>query len=167
MASLRASWQKRSTTAYLLLRMLQAAVLIVYLLGSLVFTGGQIAASRSPMWGEVLDYPLFSFPGWLSLAVSLCGLLLAVPVAVLSRVRDSGRAGGAFSATGAATVSSAMFAWMLPSAGAEEAAMRWTAAGIDGAVTVVLMIIALILAVIDDRRRKREGRPVWSPGQED
>ncbi|MGO4490445.1 hypothetical protein [Microbacterium sp. 2RAF4] len=166
MTSPRASVHKRMTTMYLLLRMMQAAALIVYLVGSLLLTGGQIAAGRAPMWGVAIDYPLFSFPGLLSLTVSVIGLLLAVAVLATARVKDSGRVGGAFAATGAAAASSAMFAWMLPSEGATEATLRWAAAGVDGAATLLLMIAALILAVRDDRARQREGRPIWTPGQE-
>lgn len=48
---------------YLLLRMMQAAALIVYLVGSLLLTGGQIAAGRAPMWGVAIDYPCSLFQG--------------------------------------------------------------------------------------------------------
>ncbi|UUE21145.1 hypothetical protein [Microbacterium sp. J1-1] len=154
------------TTIYLLLRMMQAAALIAYLVGSLLLAGGQIAAGRAPMWGVAIDYPVFSFPGLLSLAVSVIGLILAVAVLATARVKDSGRVGGAFAATGAATASSAMFAWMLPSDEATEATLRWAAAGVDVAATLLLMVAALIFAVRDDRARKSEGRPIWTPGQE-
>lgn len=163
----RARWQRRTTTAYLLLRMLQAATLIVYLVGSLLLTGGQFKQGQSPMWGEVLYFPLFSVPGWLMVGVSVLGVLLVIPVLVLARVRDAGRIGGAFAATGAAAAASFMFAAVLPAESAGELGLRWTAAWTDGAVAIVLMALSLVLSVRSDRARERAGLPKWTGMDDD
>ncbi|UJP09175.1 hypothetical protein L2X99_12050 [Microbacterium sp. KUDC0406] len=160
MASNRAHLQKRFTTAYLLLRMLQAAVLIVFLVASLLFTGGQVAAKGAPIWGAVLDYPLFVLPGWLMLAVSALGVLMVVPVLSLARLTDAGRVVGAFSATAAATAASFFFAWSSPVD--PSSGLRWVAACTDGAVLVILLVVAGVIAYRSDRARAREGLPLWT-----
>lgn len=166
MSSRRSRLQKRFTTIYLLLRMLQAAVLIVFLLGSLALSGGQVAASGAPMWGAVVDFPLFQLPGWLLLGVSVVGVILAIPVVALARLADAGRVVGAFSATAAATAASFFFAWSQPQTTPEDSTLRWAAAITDGAVLLILLVIAGTVAALADRERSRTGVPVWTPGQD-
>lgn len=160
MLSPRARWQKRSTTLYLSWRMLQAAVVVVYLLGSLALTGGQVAAKGSPIWGEVLPFPLFSPPGWLMLAVSVIGVLLIIPVLALARLADAGRIVGAFSATAAATAASFFFAWSQPEAIPLDTSLRWSAAFVDASVLAVLLVVAGVVAYLSDRQRARDGLPL-------
>lgn len=160
MSRTRASIQKQSTKIYLVLRLLQVAALLAYLLGSMLLSGGQIVASRGPMWGAVLDYPLFTFPGWASLVVAIVGVILVVPVLACARVPDASRVGAAFRLTAAAAGASFMFAWMLPSASSGELTFRWLAFGIDAAVTVVVMIVSFALAIRSDRDRARRGLPL-------
>ncbi|MGX1793025.1 hypothetical protein ACWIDW_08795 [Microbacterium sp. NPDC055312] len=162
MSSARARLQKRTTTLYLLLRMLQAAVLIVYLLASLLLAGGQVSVHGSPIWDAAVDFPLFSLPGWLMLTLSATGVLLAVVVLVLSRVDDAGRVVGAFSATAAATVASFFFAWALPEGSGADLSLRWAAAFTDAAVLLALLVTSGTLALMSDRRRARQGLPLWS-----
>lgn len=166
MTTRRSRLQKRFTTIYLLLRMLQAAVLVVFLLGSLALTGGQVAASGAPMWGAVIDFPLFAVPGWLLLAVSVIGVLLVIPVVVLARLADAGRVVGAFSATAAATAASFFFAWSQPQSTPQDSSLRWAAAFTDSAVLLILLVISGTVAALADRERARKGIPVWTPGQE-
>lgn len=158
----RASIQKHSTKIYLVLRLLQAAALLAYLLGSMLLSGGQIVASRGPMWGAVVDYPLFTFPGWASLVVAIVGVILVVPVLVYARATDDNRVGAAFRLTAAAAGASFMFAWMLPSVSSWELTFRWLAFGVDAAVAVVVMIVSFALAIRSDRDRAQRGLPLWA-----
>ena len=90
MGSRRVHTQKRATNVYLALRFLEAALLMLFFVVSLVLAGGQVSASRDPSWGVIVDFPVFTLPGWLMLGISVLGALAAIPVLLLARVTDAG-----------------------------------------------------------------------------
>ena len=160
MGSRRVHTQKRATNVYLALRFLEAALLMLFFVVSLVLAGGQVSASRDPSWGVIVDFPVFTLPGWLMLGISVLGALAAIPVLLLARVTDAGRVVGAFGASSGAAISWFLLAIAQPDMSAADCALRWSAAYCDGAVAAVFLIVGLIVAVLSDRRRAQAGLPL-------
>lgn len=64
------------------------ALLVAYLIGSLVFSGGQVGEARGPMWDVVVPYPLFSVPTTPLIVIGVLAVVLAIAVAVTTRAID-------------------------------------------------------------------------------
>ena len=58
--------------------LIPAALLVAFLVGSLLFTGAQVIESRSPVWRPVVPWPLFTVTPWITVSLAIGGLIVAV-----------------------------------------------------------------------------------------
>lgn len=94
---------------YVSAQLVPAALLIAFLIGSLLLSGGQVNADQSPNWDAVVPFPIFPVPAWLLIALGAVGLIAAILWAVRSTAAESRSLTGAFGATAAAFVASMFF----------------------------------------------------------
>ncbi len=58
-------------------------LLLVFLIGSLMLSGGKVTAEMGRLWGEVVEYPIFVVPVWLSTGLAAVATVLVVPLVVM------------------------------------------------------------------------------------
>ncbi|GAB3603733.1 hypothetical protein GCM10027411_18450 [Microbacterium aureliae] len=90
--------------AYLACQIVQAGILVVFLVASLLFAGAQVTRSASPAWEALVPFPVFPVPAWMPAIPAAAGLALAVIWAVTARAADAGALTGAIGPTVAAAV---------------------------------------------------------------
>lgn len=66
-------------------------LLLAYLIGSLILTGGQIGATLSPNYDQVVPWPLFEVPVWVAIALAVIALVTFVPMAAMVRTSEAPR----------------------------------------------------------------------------
>lgn len=87
------------------------ALMLAYLIGSLMFSGGQVVEVKNPMWGAIFPYPLFVVPTTPLVVIGVLSVVLAIAVAVTTRASDVPHVRGLIGPTAAAAVCS--FGWAL------------------------------------------------------
>ncbi|WP_136040483.1 MULTISPECIES: hypothetical protein [unclassified Microbacterium] len=63
-------------------------LMVSYLIGSLIFSGGQVGEAKDPMWDVVFPYPLFVVPTTPLVIIGLLAVIFAIAVAVTTRASD-------------------------------------------------------------------------------
>lgn len=157
---------ERWVNASLIVTGLIPILFIAYLLGSLALTGGDLKPHSSPMWGSLLDYPLFPMPlitCFTLAAASIAALIvqLAMHASLPSRVWM-----GFLRVNLAAGLTTVGFAFFVPDhsitgeppAGASELAAigdQWFAA----IVFLVVAVIVTIVSFVKDAAERRLAPP--------
>lgn len=138
-------------------------LLLAYLIGSLVFTGAQVAPDQAPPYGQVFDWPVFQPPVWLSIAIGAIALATFAPMAALVRPQEAPRLVGAinFTVAGSLLQSLAML-WAfplevpggLPGRPVTQPDLYWVGAALAG-LTIVLVLLFGLRAIIEHDRQRR------------
>lgn len=130
------------------------ALLVVFLVGSLIFSGGQVSESMDTKWGVVFPYPLFAVPATLLIALGVASIVLAVVVAVTNRFSDEERVRRLIGPIVASAISSVILAGAVPDGGT-----RWGDAFIGSQWIASLFFVAalavLLLGMLASRSRAR------------
>ncbi|WP_127473389.1 hypothetical protein [Microbacterium sulfonylureivorans] len=132
-------------------QMFMAAVLIAFIAGSLIFTGGRIAEQQGTNWSEVWSWPAFPVPAWLLVVPALIGAIVVIPMCVRTPAGLANRLLGAVGQTVAAAGSAVLFMFLFPSdAGpiampqAEDGYLGWHwLALIPSAFSLVVLLVAV------------------------
>ncbi|SFS03387.1 hypothetical protein SAMN04487783_0743 [Agrococcus baldri] len=103
-ADARARWIARFHAIGLAACGVGALVLLTYVVGSLALTGGRMGRDLDPLYGQLLDWPLFQVPAWLVIAIGIVAFAAFVPMAALVGPDQSHRIPSAFSFTVAGVV---------------------------------------------------------------
>ncbi|GAA5035286.1 hypothetical protein ACFQRL_00660 [Microbacterium fluvii] len=147
------AWRAPLWRAAAAVHLVIAGLLVVYLVGSLLLTGGQVVASRGPIWGAALDFPLFVVPAWMLIALAAVGAALYLPLLLTVRVLDARRLSGAWG-----VVAASVFTPLLFSAVVDDDIWRafreqgyWIASAISAVCVLALAIAAFTTAPRYDR----------------
>lgn len=134
------------------------AILVVFLLGSLLLSGAQVTSSGAPRWEPSIAFPVFPVPAWLLIALAVAGLAGGLVWSITSRPTEARALTGAVGPAVAATVSAGFFLFAFSGDG--------TAAGLYG-VAVVLsaasVLVILASSLIQGARHDRGARVTESP----
>jgi len=76
-------------------------LLLVFLIGSLLLSGGQVLASKHPIWGVAIAFPLFPVPALLLTVTTGVGLAALLVLVCGSNYREAGLFNGMAGFTGA------------------------------------------------------------------
>lgn len=145
-----------------------AAVLIAFIVGSLIFTGGRIAEQQSANWSEVWSWPVFPVPAWLLVVPAVLGAIVVVPMCLRTPPGLANRLLGAVGQTVAAAGAAVLFMFLFPSDGgpfpmpqAEDGSLGWHwLALIPSAFSLVVLIVAVAAKGREyDRLRMTGGLP--------
>lgn len=127
-----------------------SAALVVYLVGSLLFSGGQVSAAMNTKWDAVIPYPIFGAPTSVLVGLGAASVLLAGVVAVSARVGDAAGQRGLLGPTAAAMVSAFGFCLLVPDGGTRSGDVvyggQWVAAVVYAVALVVLLVGAAVVA---------------------
>lgn len=91
-----------------------ALVLVAFIAGSMVFTGGQVAEGESTKWQPVWYWPVFPVPAWLLIIPAAVAAVVVIPMCIRTPARLLPRIISAVGVAGASAVSSAIFMFMFP-----------------------------------------------------
>lgn len=151
------SVQSVTRVAYAIVAVIAPALLVVFLVGSLIFSGAQVSETMDPKWGVVWAYPLFAVPTAVLVALGCLLVVLAVILAVTARSADVPALRGLIGPTAASIVAAVGFALLVPEGGTRSGDLvlgdQWLAAVVYGGALVVLLIAIAI------RRRPADDRP--------
>lgn len=148
--------QSVTRVVYAVVAIVAPAILIVFLVGSLFFSGGQVNAGMDPKWGVVWAYPLFAVPTVLLVALGLLLSLLAVIVAATARREDVLGLRGLLGPTVASIVAAIGFALLAPDGGTRTGDVtvgdQWW-----GAVAAAGALVILIIGIAVGRTKSQQG----------
>jgi len=151
--------QSVTRVVYAVVAIVSPAILIVFLVGSLFFSGGQVSASMDPKWGVVWAYPLFAVPTVLLVALGVALSLLAVILAATARGEDVPGLRGLLGPTVASIVAAIGFALLVPDGGTRTGDVtfgdQWWGAA---AAAVALVILLIGIAVGRTRSQDTQSR---------
>jgi len=151
------SVQSIARVAYAVVAVLPPAILIVFLVGSLFFSGGQVSATMDPKWGVVWAYPLFVVPTVLLVALGAVLVVLAIILAATARDADVPGLRGLLGPTAASIVAAVGFALLAPDGGTRTGDVtfgdQWQGAVVSSVALVILLIgIAVARTRSEDRQ---------------
>lgn len=90
-------------------------LLLVFLVGSLLFSGAQVTLDDRPRYGAPIPFPLFVVPDWLSIGCAVITAVLVIPLMATTSVGWGGRLVGMLSYSGGAFIADGLFAFAFPS----------------------------------------------------
>lgn len=99
---------------FVIAQLVPVALFLAYLVGSLVFVGARLGESQSPVWGEILPWPVFFVPAWLIVVPALIGAALVVPLCIRVPAALVGGLTGAMGPAMGAVLASAGFGLLFP-----------------------------------------------------
>ena len=129
--------------------LIPVALLILFLVGSLLFTGGKVLQEGDTIWDDVWSFPVFPVPAWLLLVPAVVSALLVVPFVVTTPVADAPRIAARFGQALAAGLAAVFFAFAFP---ASDGFVAMPEAG-DGylglhlVAALITVVVVLVLAV--------------------
>lgn len=129
--------------------LVQPAILVLFVLASLAFTGGQVMRTQSAPYDALLPFPIVPLPGWV-LAV-LAGFMLVAVVGYTwqAQMLDARQVGGLFGPVIGSVVTALFF--LLAGTTLEDPAFAY-ALWIDLAALAVLCVPAIRFVPEYDRR---------------
>lgn len=144
-------------TLYVVITVIPPIALVVYLIGSLLLSGGQVSASMDTKWDPVIPYPLFPVPTAILVGLAAISAVLALIVAVSARAGDELGQRGLLGPTAAAMVSAFGFSLLVPDGGTRSGdtvfGQQWVAAVVYTAALVVLLV-GVAASTAKSRRRR-------------
>ncbi|MCK8467205.1 hypothetical protein M0722_08395 [Microbacterium sp. KSW4-16] len=130
------------------------ALLVAFLVGSLIFSGGKASETMDTKWGVVFAYPLFEVPKPLLVILGAMSILLAVGVAATNGRSNEEGVRRLIGPIAASAVSSVILAGVVP-----ENPTRWGDAFIGtqwvAAIFFVVALAVLLLGILAARSRER------------
>ena len=132
---------------------LPPAALVVFLVGSLLLSGGQASATMDATWDVVVPYPLFTVPAAVLLVFAAVSVVLAVLVVLTARRGDGVGLRGLLGPLLAATVSSMILSGVAPDGGTRHGDVIWGDQLMAAPLSAAAVVIVLVGAVWVGRRR--------------
>lgn len=139
-----------------------ALVLVAFIAGSMIFTGGQVAESETTKWEPVWYWPVFVVPPWLLIVPAAVAAIVVVPMCILTPAAQAPRIIGALGVTGAAIASEVIFMLMFPADSGlfplpEEGTylgLHWIALALSVLCLPVLIVAIVVKGIAYERIRK-------------
>lgn len=134
-----------------------------YFIGSLVLTGAQVAPDQAPPYGQVMEWPVFQPPAWISVGIGAIALLTFAPMAALVRPQEAPRLARAISFTVAGPLMQSLaMLWIfpieleggLPGRPVTQPDLYWIGAALAG-LTIALVLLFGHRAITEHDRRRR------------
>lgn len=133
-----------SYTAYVVVALIPPTILIAFLIGSLIFSGGQVSEKTDAMWGVVRPYPLFPVPTVVLVSLATVAAALAIVVAFTARAGDATALRGLMGPTVAGIVAAVLFSALVPDGSTRSGDLifggQWIAGVIHAAAVVILLL---------------------------
>ncbi|GEP49321.1 hypothetical protein FVP74_03830 [Microbacterium saccharophilum] len=132
------------STILAVVAILPPAALVVFLVGSLLLSGGQVSASMDTKWDAVRPYPLFAVPTVVLVVLAVVSVVLALLVAVTARAGDETGLRGLVGPLVGAIIAAILFAVLIPDGGTREGDItvggQWIAAIVSAAALGAVLL---------------------------
>ena len=128
----------------------QAGILVAFLVGSLLLSGAQVTAGGDPAWEAVVPFPVFPVPSALMTALAVVGLVAGIAWAVTARPADASALTGVVGPAVAGAFASGFFMFAFADDG-----VALGAYGIALAIGTVTVVVLFAAAVIHGARADR------------
>lgn len=125
----------------------------MFLVGSLILSGGQVSESTTVKWDVAVPYPIFVVPTIVLVALAAASVVFAVAAAASARRDDVLGLRGLIGPTVAAAISAVGFAGLTPEDGVRLGDAIWGAQWRAAPISALALIILLIGIGIASRRR--------------
>lgn len=79
---------------YVVCQIFLAVVLLAFIVGSLIFTGGRVGEAQNTNWDEVWRWPVFPVPAWILIVPAIVGAFVVLPMCIRTRGARQHPAGG-------------------------------------------------------------------------
>ncbi len=149
---------------YLACQLLAAGLLLAFIIGSLLLTGGQVLENGHRIYDQVWGWPVFPVPAWLLIIPAAFSAAVVVPLVLTTRIEDAQGLIGRWGQTIVAVVAGLTFAtafpastgvWPLPDGSpAQYFGLHWVAAALSAFCFVVILLGMLIKLPAHERLRK-------------
>lgn len=145
-----------------------ALILVAFIAGSLLFTGGQVGPLQDAPWDQVWSWPVFPVPAWLLIVLAAVGAAAVIPLCLLTAVAQTPHLFTAIGQAFAGIVAGLLFAGMfpvsdglipMPGDSTEYLGLHWVAAALS-AFSIVVLIIAVSLKAGRYERMRKSGNLV-------
>jgi len=140
-------------TFLVVVAVLPPAALVVFLVGSLLLSGGQASATMDVKWDVVVPYPLFTVPAVVLLVLAAVSVVLAILVVLTARRGDEVGLRGLFGPLIAATLSSVILSGVAPDGGTRRGDVIWGDQLMAAPLSAAAVVIVIVGAVWVGRRR--------------
>ncbi len=146
-------------------QILAALILVAFIAGSLIFTGGRVAQQQSENWSEVWDWPVFPVPAWLLIVPAVIGAIVVVPMCLRTPAGLANRLLGAIGQTVVAGGAAVVFMFLFPAEDGpfpmpepEDGYLGWHWIALIPAVfSLVVLIVALVVKGREYERLRMTG----------
>lgn len=146
-------------------QLLIALLLVAFIAGSLIFTGGRVAEQQSANWSEVWAWPVFSVSAWLLIAPAVIGAIVVVPMCLRTPAGLANRLLGGIGQTAVAGGAAVVFMFLFPSEDGpfpmpepDDGYLGWHwIALIPTAFSLIVLIVALIVKGREYERLRMTG----------
>lgn len=138
--------------------LVQAGILVVFLVASLLLSGAQVTADGDAHWEQAVPFPVFPVPSWLLAALSVVALAAGILWALTSRPADATALTGAIGPAVAGAFAPGFFLFAFGEDGAPATEYLPSLAISIGAVAVVL-----VAAVVQGARAGRSEQKTEAP----
>lgn len=143
----------RVDAAYLACQLVIAAVFVAFVIGSLLFTGGQVLQDADRSYEQAWDWPVFPVPAWLLIIPATISAVLVIPLVATTSVADApdliGRWGQTIVSVGAGFGFAAAFRASDGSLGG-----HWVAAAMSAFCFLVIVLGMIVKLPAHERLRK-------------
>lgn len=130
--------------------LVQAGILVAFLVSSLVLSGAQVTAGGDPAWEAVVPFPVFPVPSWLMIGLGVIGLVAGIVWAATARAADAAALTGGVGPAVAGAFASGFFMFAFADDGVPQGAF-----GIALAIGTVTVLVLFAAAVIHGARADR------------
>ena len=147
-----------ASTAYAVVVIVPAAIVVVFLVGSLILSGGQVSETMDAKWAVVVAYPLFAVSTALLVALAALSVVLAIVVVATARADDLPGLRGLIGPTVAAIISSVLLSGLVPDGGTRVGDVVWGDQWIAAPISAVALVILLAgTAIVKSRAASAVG----------
>lgn len=153
-------------TIFLVCVLMPAAILIAFIVGSLLFTGGQVLDNGKDIYDQVWPWPVFPVPAWLLIAPAAVSAAVVIPVVVMTPVSRApdliGRCGQTVVGIGAGVIFAIAF-WApsgllgVPGEADRYLGLHWVAAALS-AFCFVILLLGMVIKLPAHERLRKAGR---------
>jgi hypothetical protein len=135
--------------------LVQAGILVAFLVGSLLLSGAQVTAGGDPAWDAAVPFPVFPVPSWLLTALALIGLAAALVWAVTARPADASALTGVVGPAVAGAFAPGFFMFAFADDGVPLGDYG-IALAIGAATVIVLFVAAVVHGARADRTKSAD-----------
>ncbi|MCP2635103.1 hypothetical protein K0817_000805 [Microbacterium sp. HD4P20] len=130
-------------TAYVAVAVLPALILVVFLVGSLILSGGQVSPTMDTKWDAVVAYPLFPVPTPLLVGLAIASVALVVLVVATAWPGDLPGLRGLIGPTVSAIIAAVLLSGLVPDEGRRYGDVVWGGQWVAGLISLAALVVLL------------------------